>query len=166
MMNNFEKMHQKTKDMRYEGTDYNGKPIIIDACELRPDVFEVSVIAKRTSSELETVTVRSLKSAKEEYDRMLLFHTTGTASGMYSQTDWERDGSFRAKVGQEISPAIYESMRDTVPPLSLPASRRRNCDRGFLMGEPHDTDPVTGKMRYLAFVTRFSHFYYAGLSSK
>ena len=165
-MGYFEQIHEKTKDLRYEGPNYDGKPIIIDACELYLNHFEVSVLSAKTHQEIETTTVLTLEKAKEEFDRMRRYHVSGEAEGMYGMAEWKRDRCFLAREGQEISPAIYENMRDALPPITLPRELRRRYSGGFMMGEPHDSDPTTGMNRYMAFITVNGHFYYAGLHPK
>lgn len=62
----------------------------------------------------------------------------------YTREDWHKHGTFKAVPGQEVAPEIYGEMLDCMPPLGLPAvPATRDYDRGFLVGEPTDFDPVT-----------------------
>ena len=71
---------------------------------------------------------------------------------VYNGYMWHLDGSFAAHPGQEVTPEIYRQMLDCLPPLSLPRTpETAGYSAGFLVGEPHDSDPKTGKTRYAAF---------------
>ena len=159
-MTRYEQTHQRTACLHYEGKDYNGRKIIIDASEEAPGCFEIMAL-RPNGDEVEGHTTSSLEYAEALYSAMVQYHTTGTAHGMYTREDWAKDGSFSARRGQEISPEVYEEMRNGVPPLSLPRSLRKIGFSGFLMGEPYDCNergPV-----YMAFVRANGHFFYHGL---
>lgn len=82
----------------------------------------------------------------------------------YTREDWHKHGTFKAVPGQEVAPEIYGEMLDCMPPLGLPAvPATRDYDRGFLVGEPTDFDPVTHRLRYMAFAKRGGRCYYLGL---
>lgn len=63
---------------------------------------------------------------------------------IYSMKQWEKDGTFSAKPGQQISEEVYNAMLIAVPPLHLPkladwralAQLEISLTAGFLMGEP------------------------------
>lgn len=85
----------------------------------------------------------------------------------YTHHDWRRDGSFKAVAGQEIEESIYNQMLNCMPPLRLPRTEESaGYIGGFLVGEPYDFDPVTGKLRYAAFGRRDGKFYFIGYMSK
>lgn len=158
----YEKLHQRTGHLHFTGKDYNGRQIIIDAAEMRSDKFDV-VALRPNGDEVETRTTDTLEHATDLYNAMVHYHTTGTAPGMYTREDWEKDGSFSAERGQEIHPDIFAEMRDCVPPLSLPKELRKIGFSGFLMGEPHSCNSK-GQL-YMAFVRANGHYYYYGLSN-
>lgn len=161
----FERTHARTSNLHYQGLNYYGRRIIIDASEPTPGSFEI-VAMWPDGDEVETVTADTLEAATAEYNRMVEFHTTGKAPGMYTREDWQRDRSFNASAGQEIAPEIYDEMLDALPPVSLSRVLKAQGKRGFMMGEPSDFDPDTGKLRYLAFTQRNGHFFYEGLFSR
>lgn len=164
-MSLYEITHANTTSLHYTGPNYYGRPIIIDAAEIAPGSFEI-VAMWPDGDEVETVTADTLDKAKAEYARMVEYHTTGTAPGMYTREDWQRDRNFSAAAGQEIDPEIYDEMLDALPPVSLPRQLRAQGLRGFMMGEPHDFEPGTGRTRYMAFTRRNGHCYYEGLFTR
>lgn len=158
-MTYYEQLHQHTSDLHFEGKDYNGRKIIIDAAEISPDSFEVLAI-RSNGDEVENRSAKTLENAKALFHEMVQFHTTGTAAGMYTREDWARDRTFSAKKGQEIAPEVFADMRDVLPPLPLPKKLKKQGFSGFLMGEPdshNDSGPV-----HMAFVRANGHFYYYG----
>ena len=82
---------------------------------------------------------------------------------IYTQQDWANDTTFKAAPGQEIEETIYYEMLDRMPLYSLP-----RCDEtegyvaGFLVSEPYDFDPATGRTRYSAFGRRDGKFFFIG----
>lgn len=83
---------------------------------------------------------------------------------VYNGYMWHLDGRFAARPGQEVTPEIYQSMLDVVPPIRLPRTpETAGYEAGYLMGEAHDADPETGKPRYLAFARSGESCYYLGL---
>lgn len=96
---------------------------------------------------------------------------------MYTLENWRKDGSFKAMPGQEISEELYEEMFNVLPPLSLPRNVAENAlnelkipvHAGFMMSEPHDTDPE-GRTLFLAFgknnYGHGDHYFYLGLGHK
>ena len=92
---------------------------------------------------------------------------------IYSMKEWKRDGTFKARPGQEVSEQVYNIMLNCLPPKDLPADTAARAlqeyatpiHAGFLMGEPHDTDSA-GRTRYLAFgmndYGKGPHYYYLG----
>ena len=166
-MSFYETTHARTSGLHYTGPNYYGRPIIIDAAELSPGHFEIMAMWE-DGNEVETVTADTPEQAQAEYARMLAYHTTGKAPGMYTRADWERDRSFSAAPGQEIDPEIYDEMYDALPPYSLPRCLKLNCliQSGFMLGEAYDFDPETKKLRYMTFTRRNGHCYYEGLFSR
>lgn len=84
---------------------------------------------------------------------------------VYTAESWANDGTFKAVPGQEIAEEIYNNMFNALPPLRLPREAiLEGYTCGFMMGEPHSTDPATGKELYLAFAKRENgKYYYIGL---
>lgn len=82
---------------------------------------------------------------------------------IYTQHDWENDRIFNAAPGQEIEESIYEEMFNCMPPYSLPNNEETaGYMAGFLVSEPYDFDPATGRARYSAFGWRDGKFYFIG----
>lgn len=96
---------------------------------------------------------------------------------IYTKADWEKDRTFNAEAGQEISEEIYNDMLNCMPPENLPRSKAEQAlqdysipvHAGFLMGEPHSCNK-DGDQLYLAFgmndYGKGKHYYYLGLSIK
>lgn len=84
---------------------------------------------------------------------------------IYTAERWAADRSFSAMPGQEVTAEIYEDMFNCMPPYRLPRDTiLAGYTCGFMMGEPHSTDPATGKQLYLAFAKRENgKYYYIGL---
>ena len=88
--------------------------------------------------------------------------------------EWEKDGTFKAWPGQEITEDIYNKMFNGMPPGKLPNDVRKEAlehynlliSAGFLMGEPF-TDGTIGPV-YMCFgycdQGKERHFYYLGLA--
>ena len=82
----------------------------------------------------------------------------------YTREDWHQDRTFSAAPGQEVEEEIYAYFLDCMPPLRLPRCREtQGFSAGFLMGEPHSTDPQTGQTLFLAFARAAGRHYYVGL---
>lgn len=93
----------------------------------------------------------------------------------YTMRDWRAAGTFNAEPGQEISEDVYNTMRDCLPPKSIPKETAERAwtehqipvHAGFLMGEAHTVDE-DGQPLYLAFGSnnygKGSRYYYLGLS--
>ena len=82
----------------------------------------------------------------------------------YTEDDWHRDRTFSAVPGQEVEARIYDRMLDVMPPIRLPRCKRtEGFEKGFMVGEPADTDPVTGRPSYSAFGKCGGRCYYIGL---
>lgn len=98
---------------------------------------------------------------------------------IYTMEEWEKDGSFKAEPGQQISEEIYNQMLNCMPPKSIPRGKAAQAlqdynipvHAGFLMGEPHSHNEK-GKALYLAFgkndfgsgTRREPKYFYLGLS--
>ena len=94
---------------------------------------------------------------------------------VYSLEQWEKDGSFNAEAGQQISGDIYERFLNCMHPLTLPSGKAEQAlhdygvpvHAGFLMGEPRGTNE-DGRSLYPAFGTnnfgKGSKYFYLGLS--
>lgn len=94
---------------------------------------------------------------------------------VYTMDKWKHDRHFAADPGQEVTPEVYETMLNTLPPEDLPAAKAHEAltayglpiHSGFLMGEPHSTD-AAGNLLYLAFgfndYGKGRKYYYLGLS--
>lgn len=88
-------------------------------------------------------------------------------NSIYTRIDWRNDRTFKAAPGQEIEEAIYEQMLNCMPPHRLPRNERTACYVcGFLMGEPYDHDPETGRAQYAAFARQDGRFYFLGYMSR
>ena len=69
----------------------------------------------------------------------------------YTRQDWQRDKTFAALPGQEIEPEIYDHMLNALPPLRLPRCPQTDgFIAGFMLGEPWDSDPETGRKSLLS----------------
>ena len=84
---------------------------------------------------------------------------------IYTLDQWRADGEFLAAPGQEIDQAIYDSMMNAVPPLTLPREAVAQAwdkynimiHAGFLNGEEYGTG------LYMAFGMNCQRCYYLGL---
>lgn len=89
---------------------------------------------------------------------------------------WEKDGTFNAEPGQEVSKEVYNAMLNAMQPKKLPHGKAmyalQSLDipvhSGFLMGEPY-TCVSDKEQLYLAFgmndYGKGKHYYYLGLSA-
>ena len=88
-------------------------------------------------------------------------------NSIYTHFNWRNDRTFKAAPGQEIEEHIYNQMLNCMPPNRLPRNEQTaGFIAGFLMGEPYDSDPITGRARYAAFGRRDGKFYFIGYMSK
>ena len=87
---------------------------------------------------------------------------------IYTMLDWERNGSFNAAPGQQIEPAIYEHFYELMPIQRLPKNEITAKYRyGFMISEPHDSDPETHRQRYAAFGRiKDGRYYFIGYLSR
>ena len=86
---------------------------------------------------------------------------------IYTRQDWHRDKTFAAQPGQEIEPEIYDHMLNALPPLRLPRCPQTDgFIAGFMLGEPWDSDPETGRNRYAAFGLRDRKCFFIGYLTK
>ncbi len=87
---------------------------------------------------------------------------------IYTRAQWHKDGSFSAKVGQEVEEYIYEEMFDVLPPLRLP--KESGYLAGFRVGEPHshEQSKKTGEWlaHYAAFGKKDGKCYFLGYMNK
>lgn len=82
---------------------------------------------------------------------------------IYTRFDWRNDRNFKAAPGQEIEESIYDQMLNCMPPHRLPRNEQtEDYIAGFLVGEPYDFDPETGRTRYAAFGRRNGKYYFIG----
>lgn len=84
---------------------------------------------------------------------------------LYTMRNWEQDGTFKAKSGQQIEEQIYWQMLNGILPKDLPYNEKtKNFDSGFLMGEADTHKVINGKLKaiYLAFGCRDNKYYYIG----
>lgn len=79
---------------------------------------------------------------------------------IYTNDDWELDGTFSADPGQEIEESIYEYFFNCMPPLYLSTEDSAGYDGGFLMGEMYDYKD--GPL-HMAFGRKDKKCYYIGL---
>lgn len=97
-----------------------------------------------------------------------LYTNEDAERAIYTMEQWEKDGSFSAEIGQEVSEEVYEQMYYCMPPLRLP----RECGyfSGFRMGEAytHEQSKKTGEMlaHYAAFGKRDGKYYFLGHLNK
>lgn len=63
---------------------------------------------------------------------------------MYTMKDWERDGDFKAKVGEVVEDAIYWELLNCVPPLTHTHSLMQ-------VGEPYGADAELPQMLFRTF---------------
>ena len=78
---------------------------------------------------------------------------------VYTIEDWEKDGTFKASEGQEITEEIYEEFFNIMPIQRLVKSC--GCTAGFRTTEPYTH--IGGKAVYQAFGKRNGKYYYLGL---
>lgn len=74
-MNNYETTHQNTADLHYEGEDFNGLPIIVDASELSPGYFEIMAL-RPGGAELDSKCAATQEAAAKAYHAMVKRFTT------------------------------------------------------------------------------------------
>lgn len=153
-----------TPALHFEGKDFNGQKIIIDAAALSAGKFEIMTLRPSDGEEIEMKTAATVEEAASIYDGMVTYYTTGRAAGQYTREDWARDRSFAAAVDQEIAPEIYQQFMDSISPLPLPRVLKLKHRRGFLMGEPHSSDRQG--LLFMAFTRDNGHHYYRGLFHK
>lgn len=145
--------------LHFEGADYKGRSIIINAAEISPNCFEVMALYP-DGQEIEVHTEDNQEAAASRYAAMLSYHTTGNAPGAYSMDDWQLDGDFNAFEGQEVAPEVYEEMLNALPPLSLSNKTKEGVSSGFLMGEPSASDAKG--LLFMAFGIRNGHHFFLG----
>ena len=78
---------------------------------------------------------------------------------IYTVEQWQKDHSFKAEAGQEISEEIYEEMFNVMPIQRL--KEAHGCTAGFRTTEPYTYE--NGKAVYMAFGKRNGKYYYLGL---
>ena len=75
---------------------------------------------------------------------------------LYTERDWEKDGTLKVQVGQIITPEVYFQLLGAVPPKSY--------GRVFQVGEAHSYDWERGVMLYDTFEHVGDNYYkYVGL---
>lgn len=92
-------------------------------------------------------------------------------TNIYDKEKWEKDRTFSAKPGQQISEDIYDEMFNCMPPKHLSAEAEEKADSiglyvsaGFMMGEPHSSDNH-GSL-FMAFGKSGGNYHYLGLAHK
>ena len=102
----------------------------------------------------------------EEYAAMEIVANGGSwpvPDKVYDGDDWARHRNFSAVPGQEVTEEIYDYMFEVLPILNLPRcgiTRRFDC--GWMVSEPAESDPKTGRSLYSAFGKRGGRFYFIG----
>lgn len=83
----------------------------------------------------------------------------GTTYEVYTDADWERDGTLHVKEGQLIAPKVFWQLLESVPP--------RTYRRGiFQPGEAYSHDWNTGRALYQTFESMGNDYYkYVGLKT-
>lgn len=100
--------------------------------------------------------------------KMLTSEDAEKAIMIYTTEQWEKDGTFSAEVGQEVSEAVYYQMFNCLPPLRLP----KECGylSGFRVGEPytHEHSKTTGEYlaHYAGFGKKGGKYYFLGHLNK
>lgn len=90
------------------------------------------------------------------------------SENIYTSEQWQKDGTFSAEVGQEVSEEVYYQMFNCMPPLRLP----RECGylSGFRMGEAYTNEQSekTGELlaHFAAFGKRGGKYYFLGRLNK
>ena len=65
----------------------------------------------------------------------------------YTMEDWQKDRTFKAAIGQNVSDEVYYQMLNSVPPVYM------GC--GFTqIGEPYSHELKTGQPLYITFCGR------------
>lgn len=86
---------------------------------------------------------------------------------IYTHSDWQRDGTFKAAPGQEVEESIYDQMLDCMPSFRLPRCEGTEIyATGFLVSEPYDTDHSTGENFYAAFGLLDGKCYFVGYMTR
>ncbi len=81
----------------------------------------------------------------------------GTIHEVYTEQDWECDGTLQVKEGQLIEPAVYFQLLNSMPPVAY------GCGI-FQPGEAYGYDFQTGRMTYQTFEHMGKDYYkYIGL---
>ena len=97
-----------------------------------------------------------------------LYTNEDVERAIYTMEQWEKDGSFSATVGQEVSEDVYEQMLNGLPPLRLP--KESGYFSGFRMGEAytHEQSETTGEVlsHHAAFGKRDGKYYFIGHLNK
>jgi len=78
---------------------------------------------------------------------------------IYTEEQWEKDCTFKAKPGQEVSRSVYFEMRDVLPPLKWNEPGFSEC---FRVGEPYSHDN-NGRAYSHAFGMKGSKYFYIGI---
>jgi hypothetical protein len=84
-----------------------------------------------------------------------------TKEKIYTDQDWENDGTLKVQVGQIIAPEVFWQLLNCVPP--------KTYSKGiFQVGEPYSHDWDTGKALYQTFELAYSkgrepYYRYVGL---
>lgn len=144
---------------------YHGRLVIVDAADLRPYCNYIEVMALYPDGrEIESATTHSEEDAEALYNLYCGLISGHYPPDTYTVSDWQRDGSFKARPGQAISEELYNEMFNALPHLPLPHDLKRSGLTGFCMGEPysHTADGA----QYMAFVRRGLRYYYYGLVTR
>lgn len=84
---------------------------------------------------------------------------------IYNMEQWEKDESFKAREGQQITEEIYNTFFNMLPPIFIPCYTYGNYTDIFLCSEPVDHAPDSKgifRAKYNAFGKQGDKFYYIG----
>ena len=74
---------------------------------------------------------------------------------IYTYKQWEKDGSLKVQIGQQIEKKIYFQLLECMPPT---------CNgKIFQCGEAYSHDWKTGRALYMTFECKDGEYYYVGL---
>ena len=135
-MNFYEKAHQQTGHLHYEGLTVSGSNIIIDAAELYPGIFEVMAFHP-SGRELASSTAYSLHEAEQIFNKLLTRYTVQPVapkitplSGKYAKLRDDLVTALKAgRAAEEANPEDGGTCNFDSAAISLPRWRSALVER-------------------------------------
>ena len=131
-MTAYQQTHQRTAWLHYEGSDYNGRQIVVDVAEITPGRFTVAALDAE-GNEIESDEVEDLDTARRLYGELFRrltekprnrFPANTPSCGMTCGPRWKPDATPNAKTRKTAAPATL------IPsPSVFPAGRRQRWSR-------------------------------------